>query len=402
MALPTCGDDTYDCQPDSDVLSAAATDSLAAGGTVTLTLDPAVPACADNSGPVAGGWTNAPCYTSISFSNPSLCVAINNQAGGRVTSGTCASLLYGGTSNLTFDVESDDGRNNDTIETYQNCGIGSNYATYIFGGPSNRPLGEWADKAPTALDCRYTMTSERPTQLTGPTWAYFSGSISVRDNGPDSTYSGSDERAGVWVWVGGELDLRTGCNPQATSPFVDLPAAVWVRDAVSCLYDLGLTTGTSPTTFSPNGEVTRVQMAAFMQRMYELLTGEDCPIATTPFNDLPGTSWGDPAIACLYGLGVTTGTSASSFSPSDPVTRMQMAAFIARLWNTINDGTPVIPTTPFTDLPGVAWAGDGIKQIYGLGITTGTTPTTYSPYDSVTRMQMAAFLARLYEAAASA
>ena len=41
---------------------------------------------------------------------------------------------------------------------------------------------------------------------------------------------------------------------------------------------------------------------------------------------------------------------------------------------------------------------DDIGRIYGLGITTGTTPTTYSPATNVNRAQMASFLARLYKA----
>ncbi|MCQ3813826.1 MAG: S-layer homology domain-containing protein, partial [Acidimicrobiia bacterium] len=43
-----------------------------------------------------------------------------------------------------------------------------------------------------------------------------------------------------------------------------------------------------------------------------------------------------------------------------------------------------------------SFASQDVGRVYGLGITTGTSNTTYSPKDQVTREQMAAFLARLY------
>ena len=70
-----------------------------------------------------------------------------------------------------------------------------------------------------------------------------------------------------------------------------------------------------------------------------------------------------------------------------------MAAFLARLYRTVTDPTCSGGVTPFTDVSGSA---DDIACIFGLGITTGTSPTTYSPADYVTRKQMAAFLARTW------
>jgi hypothetical protein len=58
------------------------------------------------------------------------------------------------------------------------------------------------------------------------------------------------------------------------------------------------------------------------------------------------------------------------------------------------------PTAPhgFTDVPASSFAAADIACIKALGITTGTSPTTYSPDDSVTREQMAAFIGRLIRA----
>ena len=112
---------------------------------------------------------------------------------------------------------------------------------------------------------------------------------------------------------------------------------------------------------------------------------------------MPASSSAASAIACIYALGITTGTSDTTYSPDDNVTRAQMANFLARLYKAITGQHAPIVDTPFTDVATTSSAHDDIARIYGLGITTGTSNTTYSPDDNVTRAQMANFLARLYE-----
>ncbi|GJM38351.1 MAG: hypothetical protein DHS20C19_17180 [Acidimicrobiales bacterium] len=179
-------------------------------------------------------------------------------------------------------------------------------------------------------------------------------------------------------------------------PFTDVPATSYADVHVTCIYNLDVTTGTTATTYSPKDLLTREQMAALLARMYEAITGSPAAIVATPFTDVPDSSFAVDDIARLYGLGVTTGTSATTFSPDDTVTREQMAAFVARLFAAIRGEQAPIVATPFTDVPGSSFAASDIARIYGLGITTGTTATTYSPDDGVTREMMAAYLGRFY------
>ena len=72
-----------------------------------------------------------------------------------------------------------------------------------------------------------------------------------------------------------------------------------------------------------------------------------------------------------------------------------MASFLTRLWKA-NGGICPILETPFTDIDQTTAKAD-ITCIYALGITKGTTPTTYTPHQPVTRQQMASFLARLWQ-----
>jgi rRNA maturation protein Nop10 len=89
---------------------------------------------------------------------------------------------------------------------------------------------------------------------------------------------------------------------------------------------------------------------------------------------------------------ITTGTTPTTFSPDDPVSRGQMATF---LWRYSDEPEPASLDTDFTDVPGGRFYSKAVAWLVEQQITTGTTPTTFSPDDPVTRGQMATFLWRL-------
>ncbi len=185
--------------------------------------------------------------------------------------------------------------------------------------------------------------------------------------------------------------------PSTPAPFTDVPDSSFARTDIDCIWGLGITTGTSATTYSPANPVTREQMASFLARTWRSLAGT-CPTTPAPFTDVPASSFARTDIDCIYALGITTGTSATTYSPADPVTREQMAAFLARLWRARGGTCPTTPA-PFTDVAAASFARSDIDCIYGLGITTGTSATTYSPANPVTREQMASFIARTWRKA---
>ena len=173
----------------------------------------------------------------------------------------------------------------------------------------------------------------------------------------------------------------------AASAFDDVPEGQFYTDAVAWLADAGITTGTSDTTFSPDDFVTRGQMAAFLER-YAQVSGEP---GAHGFGDVPGGAFFDGPVSFLVDREITTGTSATTFSPDDFVTRGQMATFLWRFSNQPVSDTP----NDFTDVPEGRFFTDAVTWLAAKGITTGTTATTFSPGDSVTRAQMATFLWRL-------
>jgi len=192
----------------------------------------------------------------------------------------------------------------------------------------------------------------------------------------------------VWVVPAVEPDAAPRFIP---ARFSDVPPSVNYATAVDWLKANGVTTGVGGTSrFAPTDAVTRGQMASFLWRMM----GEPAlPLGTPPtgFTDVPANAAFAPAVAWLKAKGITTGTSSTTFSPAVPVNRGQMALFLWRL-----AGEPLVEDpSGFDDINAGALFENAVKWAKFHGITTGTSPTNYSPAQPVTRAQMALFLYRL-------
>jgi hypothetical protein len=112
--------------------------------------------------------------------------------------------------------------------------------------------------------------------------------------------------------------------PPASRDYFDDDDGQWYEDEVNAVAAAGITLGVSPNSYAPQAQVTRAQMASFLARAMELPGG-----APDAFADDDGNPH-EQDIDALAAAGVTTGTSAAHFSPHSPVTREQMAAFLAR------------------------------------------------------------------------
>ena len=187
-------------------------------------------------------------------------------------------------------------------------------------------------------------------------------------------------------------------EPEEPPEFADVDEGSVHAESIEQVAALGITTGTTATTFLPSDTVTRAQMATFVTRTWEA-AGRECPSSGILFfDDVPAGSTHARGIDCVSALGVARGTADRTFSPSEPVTRAQMAAFLARAWEAAGRTCPDDAGASFDDVPaGSAHAAD-IDCIAALGITRGTTAETFSPSDTVTRAQMAILLARFHEA----
>jgi hypothetical protein len=172
-------------------------------------------------------------------------------------------------------------------------------------------------------------------------------------------------------------------------------------DAIDCVAHFGIAQGTSSTTFSPNTSVLRWQMALFLVRAATAL-GQTLPSgASQGFIDIAGFDTAtQTAINQLKQMNITTGTSNNTFGPNGTVPRWQMALFLTRLVVNVGVTLPSGASQGFTDISGFDAATQAaINQLGQLGISLGTSATTFAPNLEVARWQMALFLARGLETA---
>jgi len=108
------------------------------------------------------------------------------------------------------------------------------------------------------------------------------------------------------------------------------------------------------------------------------------------FGDVQGDEWYAEAVEALAAGGIVYGRQDGSFGPGDPVSRAQMAAFLARALHLADWPT----ATPFTDVMPGDWYFGVIGALYDEGLISGTTTATFSPYAPVSRQQATALVMR--------
>ena len=173
----------------------------------------------------------------------------------------------------------------------------------------------------------------------------------------------------------------------AQNPFVDVKEGAYYYDAVLWAVEQKITSGTSATTFSPDASCTRAQMVTFLWRAAGSPKVEN---GKNPFTDVKADAYYYDAVLWAVEKGVTSGTSATTFSPDATVTRGQAVTFLYR-----NAGSPEVSgTMPFTDVEADAYYAKAVQWAVQQKITTGTSETTFSPMSDCTRGQIVTFLYR--------
>ena len=170
--------------------------------------------------------------------------------------------------------------------------------------------------------------------------------------------------------------------------FNDVKPGDYFYDAVNWAVEKGITTGTSATTFSPNASCTRAQIVTFLWRA----SGSPEPkTASNPFTDVAANAYYCKAVLWAVENGITTGTSATTFSPNASCTRAQGVTF---LWRA-NGSKAASAAASFTDVasdayyaPAVAWAAE-------QNVTGGVGNGRFSPDTTCTRAQIVSMLYRL-------
>ncbi len=170
--------------------------------------------------------------------------------------------------------------------------------------------------------------------------------------------------------------------------FTDVPANKFYAQAVLWAVENGITSGTSKTTFSPDATCTRGQCVTFLYR-----TARETAEPDNRFIDVPKDKFYAAPVAWAVAKGITSGTSATTFSPDATCTRGQIVTF---LWRKESCPEPASAGS-FADVAEDKFYARAVAWAVEKGITSGTSATTFSPGNPCTRGQIVTFLWRAFK-----
>ncbi len=184
-----------------------------------------------------------------------------------------------------------------------------------------------------------------------------------------------------------------------TSGFYDVPEGSWFEEAVKYVSGNDLMSGTDTAIFSPNVVATRGMVVTVLYRM----AGSPEVSANSPFSDVKPGSYYENAVKWAFQDGIVNGSSPTTFSPDNNVDRQQLAALLYRSAGYMGYDVSAKDTlTSFTDAGEIdSYAEDALSWAVASGIISGTTTSTIAPGADATRAQLATILMRFDENIAS-
>ena len=183
-------------------------------------------------------------------------------------------------------------------------------------------------------------------------------------------------------------------TPEATNRFVDLGAHAWAADAINALAEEGIIKGTSETTFSPGNNITRADFAILLVRAFGLSSDN-----TENFSDVLDTDYFARELAIARNTGIVGGIGDNKYAPKNFITRQDMMVIVYRA---IKESDAFVgradPGTPdYPDFASVSdYAKEAVSALIGAGLVNGKNGKI-APTDYTTRAEVAVLLRRILE-----
>lgn len=188
--------------------------------------------------------------------------------------------------------------------------------------------------------------------------------------------------------LGSSNDPGMGGQPSDGSGFRDVQADDWYADAVQYVVSEGLMNGTDAATFSPDAPMSRAMLVTVLYR----LSGEPALSQDSGFADVASDAYYADAVSWAVGEGIVTGTSQTTFSPDESVTREQMAVLLYRC---AGEPSTAGDLSAYADAENISdYAAEAMSWCVENGILNGTDGGRLTPADSATRAETAAVLQR--------
>ena len=186
------------------------------------------------------------------------------------------------------------------------------------------------------------------------------------------------------------LSLAVGASAANTTTrkatdFRDYDRTAWYAEAVSAAVDNGLLYGKSATVIDPNGDMTRAEMAAIINRSFGCYKAADI----SQYKDVSKSKWYYKDVALAVQMGTYNGRSASAMAPDAPISRQEAMTVVARALELDYDSYSETDLSVFSDRSEISnWALPYVRAMIGADYIHGRTKGL-EPLDNITRAEFA-------------
>ena len=192
------------------------------------------------------------------------------------------------------------------------------------------------------------------------------------------------------------LSLAVGASAANTTTrkatdFRDYDRTAWYAEAVSAAVDNGLLYGKSSSIIDPNGDMTRAEMAAIINRSFGCYKAADI----SQYKDVSKSKWYYKDVALAVQMGTYNGRSSSTMAPDAPITREEAMTVVARALELDYDSYSKTDLSKFSDRNKISnWALPYVRAMIGADYIHGRTKGL-EPLDNITRAEFAQIFANI-------
>ena len=185
------------------------------------------------------------------------------------------------------------------------------------------------------------------------------------------------------------LSLAVSASAASTArkatDFRDFDKSAWYAEAVSAAVDNGLLYGKSATIIDPNGDMTRAEMAAIINRSFGCYVKADI----SKYTDVSKSKWYYDDVAMAVQMGTYNGRSSSAMAPDAPISRQEAMTVVARALELDYDSYSKTDLSAFSDRSEISnWAMPYVRAMVGADYIHGR-GKVLAPLDNITRAEFA-------------
>ena len=263
---------------------------------------------------------------------------------------------------------------------------GSSYdPTYSVSTPSKTEHGT------VTVSPKSASKGDTVTVTVKPDSGYVLETLTVTDkNGNELTLKDKGNGKYTFTMPAGKVEVKATFmeDNSMLNFFYDVPNNAYFYEAVKWAVKNGITDGVGNNLFAPEQPCTRAQIVTFLWRA----AGSPEPKgAASGMTDVVSGSYYEKAVAWAIENGITTGTTATTFSPDATCTRAQAVTFLARALNAKAAGK-----AEFSDVPADSYFADAVAWAAANGVTEGIGGGLFGSDNDCTRGQIVTFLFRAY------